>query len=168
MAHAHKSYKPLHEMIKFEDLPIGVDLAITINPEVQFTGWDAKRHCLHYSKPHTMMKGYMQGCLSHLKYTLYDLHYELSPTGRQHYHGTIQVTHKLEFFTRDVHILQSIGSICMRVVTAPDEWTKYCLKQALKEYRITTTTAKATEGEPQGPPNILDYLESKPKKVLRI
>lgn len=61
----------------------------------------------------------------------YLLYIELSPTGRWHFHGYINIMDIYEFFCSDIHTLMSNGTSYMKCIDDNEEWYKYCTKQQL-------------------------------------
>lgn len=121
--------KPDKVMIKVEDLEEYTNYAFTISPQVQFTGYDRKTHSQSYSYPHRSFRSYVLEHLSKCKYSDYDLHFECSPKGYQHYHGTLLVSDTVGFFTHDIHILNMLGSYCCKEIQEEDKWLEYISKQ---------------------------------------
>lgn len=129
----------IHQNIPLETMRVGTKYAITIAPEYQTLGWDKKSHTFVYAQPHKTFRKYVLNHLRNLKACVVDLTYELSPLGRQHYHGYLEVNNVLEFYTYDIHVLKSLGALCIKNITNITEWDTYVKKQSLpEEYNIKT------------------------------
>lgn len=129
--------KPKHIGLKVENIILLQPYAITINPEMQFTKIDRKTKVKDYSYPHMAMKSYIQTWLKLCKGSKYELYFETSPIGRQHYHGLIHVHDIQVFYSVDIHILQMLGTFVIKPLKEAEEdenligssWYAYCTKQ---------------------------------------
>lgn len=155
-----------HKCLKIEDMKVCTPYAISLNPEIQFVGYDRKTKSNTYTSPNMAMSQYITLHLTHCKYSTYELYFELSPIGRQHYHGIIQISDIEQFYTKDIHILKTLGTFDIshlfckkdrngeeseggdpeRVDLSPeDSWLAYCTKQQsiLKnKYNVNTNVSK--------------------------
>lgn len=66
---------------------------------------------------------------SHLIACTYELYPELSPTGRLHFHGTIEINDVFNFFYHDLVLFQNGSVYEIDTIKDPDVWTTYCTKQ---------------------------------------
>lgn len=119
----------IHQSIKVEQLAVDVRYAITLCPEVQFTDFSKKTNKHKYKDPHMTMAKYTKQYFSTLYNTRMLLHYELSPLGRQHYHGWFHIKDLLGFITKDIHQLMSFGALCIKPIDDLNQWIEYCKKQ---------------------------------------
>lgn len=124
-----------HTNISLEECKTDTPYAITIAPEVQFVGYDKKTKLTPYSNPHATFFKYVFTHLEKCVNSHYELYYELSPLGRQHYHGFLTVSNIAGFYTKDIHVLRMIGTFCIKQQTMDSEgiinniWFTYCTKQ---------------------------------------
>jgi hypothetical protein len=121
--------KPDKSFIKVEHTLCNERYAFNLAPELQFVGYDKKTRTTGYAQPHKTFKEYVSLHLKSCKNAIFELYFEVSPTGRQHYHGYITILDKPGFYTRDIHILNTIGSYLGKRITDPEIWHEYCTKQ---------------------------------------
>lgn len=132
-----------YQSLKVEELQLDIPYAITISPEEQFVGYAKQTRSNVYTLPNKTFKDYVAKHLQVCKYSGYELFFEMSPVGRQHYHGFVTIKDISMFVTKDMHILRSIGAFVIKRIT--DEgpkgqdvnteagtltWHKYCSKQS--------------------------------------
>lgn len=148
MASEQKTYIPRKAdktMLKVEDMTENHAYAFNLAPEIQFTGYDKKTRSNGYSYPHKTFRDYVQSHLMLCKYSNYELFFELSPLGRQHYHGMIIITDINGFFTKDIQILNSLGCYLCKIIDDKGGWLDYICKQQhiwSTKFNINTSVAK--------------------------
>lgn len=145
-----------HQSIKAEDWNSDWH-AITIAPMFQTVGYNTKNYKYAYQKARQLFKQYVELHLKNIKNCKFDLFFETSPTGRQHYHGFIKVECIQEFLTYGIQVLIALGSLCIKPLdddlcnrSDNGSWAKYCTKQQHlwdKSLRIEINTCPIKEIE---------------------
>lgn len=125
------NYKAQYTAPKAEDIVLNKNYAFTINPEHQcdtlsisvteINLYIQNRISAHYR--------YVKKQLFNLKGSAYKLYLEISPLGRIHWHGYIQIGSIKTWLERDILILKQIGSFCIKEITDEKVWLEYCTKQ---------------------------------------
>lgn len=129
-----------YSAIKFEDIEIDVQYAISINPLNEYSV--SQKPIQWIKKNYDLLQQIVRGC------TL-ELYPESSPTGRLHFHGYITI-HDIFEYLKFLHGLAVYGTYCIKTITPPidneeeeyviqedseesespyDTWEKYCRKQ---------------------------------------
>lgn len=83
---------------------------------------------------------YAKQVLQDLKGTAYCLNLEISPTGRLHWHGYLQIFNIEQYAIHDILFLQKVATFCIKPISNDEKWGEYCTKQkALPWYRTITS-----------------------------
>lgn len=107
------------------ELKENVDFALTISPSDRMQYFDnSNRLQVSYI---TMLKTYKD--LLKMYTNNYKLFLEVSPKGRIHYHGTINIKDLIGFLLYVIPQLEKTCNICIKNIDNDDEWKNYCLKQ---------------------------------------
>lgn len=116
--------------LKYEDMEDDYRYSITLNPEDAYQFWDMPDRLALFEKHH----------LNHLKklaihdrinVCVFDLHLELSPAGRLHYHGYLRMLNKKTFYLYTLHKLAKQYQYEIDVINDPQVWDDYVNKQWL-------------------------------------
>lgn len=130
--------KPRNQIPAMETIDPSVTYAFNLNPSTQYENQKKRFHiCIN---AHTILLK----LLGDDKIVTWVLHPELSPTGRVHYHGTIQIHDPFNFYIRLSKFLEQ-STVVIKPITPDDKWHDYCHKQALiikpnlKHYPLKST-----------------------------
>lgn len=115
--------------IPLEDAKLDTPYAFSFNPEHQTNLYDKKSDSFQYTYALVKMDQYMKKMLVKLKASAYLMYQELSPLGRIHYHGYIQILNIVDFFVYDVPLLKSYGTFCIKPIDDAALWAEYVRKQ---------------------------------------
>lgn len=120
--------KPKNTLISFEDLKEGKQYAFSYNPKDCYQSFnvivtDRIREFYRHADTYFKYKNF-----SNKK-----LYVELSPKGRLHYHGIIEVEKVIEFFLYEIPSLLRCGTVCIKEFDDKgfEGWMKYCNKQCI-------------------------------------
>lgn len=118
----------LHTSVDIDKIDSRVLYGLTINPSNQHDVKDASGYIVK-DRPKAASK-IMKIRLQGLKGSKYKLFFEVSPLGRLHWHGYIQIYDIKEWALNDIALLISLGAICIKPMTLDNRWPVYCKKQA--------------------------------------
>lgn len=116
----YEPYKPKNQSIKFEDLILHKNYAISFNPESQ-PGIEAKNIMPWLHHLFKGMNGYVEGC-----YMI--LHPEYSQLGRLHFHGIVTINDYV-LWAQTLRKLILLGTVHITEIKTIPEWSIYCEKQ---------------------------------------
>lgn len=114
------SFTQKHKIPCMENVVLGTKYTLTINPSEQYF--------TKYLRHDMVTKGLLElfastrSCAGHV-------FLELSPHGRIHYHGTIEILDPFDFYSFFVHRLEEHGTIEIDTIEKADVWDTYCKKQ---------------------------------------
>lgn len=109
---------------KYEEMDTEEEYAFTYAPSDIYQFWDKpERFDCFKQKMRTFLTTRVNSSLR-LRYR-----HEISPHGRLHLHGYIQIPHKLNFYLYTVPLLEEWGTLCIKPITTYVDWDNYCLKQ---------------------------------------
>lgn len=112
--------KPKHQMLKPEEVFLGEEYAITINPSIQ----PCIGKCNSFKEWYNIFEHVFRDVCVASKFKLY---VEISAMGRFHFHGTIIITNIMNFYMFDVKTLTQ-DKTCV-IKNMDEAWEDYYLKQ---------------------------------------
>lgn len=133
------------QFVKYEDCIESEQLyAITLNPEDSHQYWNSDNRIIEFNKYH---KNYLQKHLLRGNNNVFhmELRLEVSPQGRLHYHGILQIYRKLDFYIYVLHKLQMIYMYEIDTIKDLKVWGEYMSKQNLTQIIIGHNFKKLTK-----------------------
>lgn len=122
------TFRKKHDAMKIEDIETGQLYAFTLNPNDSIGKNELlTAYCTKHQKA-------LRDILDEVRLSIYP---EISPTGRVHFHGTIQINN-LYSWARSVGGLLHLYTFCMKPISddesvkekgAYKSWFEYCIKQ---------------------------------------
>lgn len=114
--------KAKHVIPDFEDLKPNTKYAFTFNPSDKYQSFKSLNRLIDFYKQ-------LDNIFVYKNFSSKELYIELSPKGRLHLHGLIEVESVINFYLYEVPSLIRKGTLHINKIESHEKWHEYCSKQ---------------------------------------